>query len=268
MFNLFLDAINFTTLGIAVAIVAVIAIVFAVLIVAVSKLCAVKEDERVTQIKDLLSGANCGGCGFNGCADFALALKDGKAEICACAATSSENKKEIAKILGVDAGDDTPKMAIIRCAGIDSKKKFDYVGDVSCRKQMAFGGSTACAYACLGGGDCVKSCTFGAGKYNDEVSIDSAICGGCGSCVRTCPKGIVALIPKSAKYYVACSNQDKGKVVMDACAVGCIGCGLCAKKCPTGAISMVNNLPVIDYQKCVSCGACAVACPRKTIREV
>ena len=37
-----------------------------------SKVFFVKEDERKTQILELLPGANCGGCGFAGCANYAM----------------------------------------------------------------------------------------------------------------------------------------------------------------------------------------------------
>ena len=51
MSNLLLRPINVNTVLIIIAIVAVLAIIFAVLIVSVSKLCAVKEDERAKQNK-------------------------------------------------------------------------------------------------------------------------------------------------------------------------------------------------------------------------
>ncbi|MBQ6926062.1 MAG: hypothetical protein IJQ73_15605, partial [Kiritimatiellae bacterium] len=51
-------------------------------------LCArffsVKEDPRVEQILALLPGANCGGCGFPGCAGYAAAVAAGKAPANRC----------------------------------------------------------------------------------------------------------------------------------------------------------------------------------------
>ncbi len=46
-------------------------------------------------------------------------------------------------------------------------------------------------------------------------------CVGCGSCVNSCPKNAVALVPDEWGYYRA--NVDEVK---------CIDCGLCLKKCP------------------------------------
>ena len=267
----FLQAVNFNKVGIVIGIVAVLSILFAVLIVTVSKLCAVKEDEKVKKISSRLSGANCGGCGYMGCADFALALKEGRASINDCSATSSESKKEIAKILGVDAEETEEQIAVIACCGGENAKdKFNYVGDKSCKAQvLTQGGKKACKTACLGGGDCASVCGENGIKVTLGVACgDKNSCVSCKKCVKICPKGIVKFIPKRAKVYIACSSTEKGKTVMAECKNGCIGCGICAKNCEVGAITMENNLPVIDYAKCTGCGTCADKCPRKTIKKI
>ena len=99
MMDLFLRPINTTTLFTVIGLVVGIAAIFAILIVLVSKLCYVKENEKVKKIQENLSGANCGGCGFAGCADFAKALVEGKAKINGCSATDNDSKKIIAQIL-------------------------------------------------------------------------------------------------------------------------------------------------------------------------
>ena len=57
-------------------------ILFGVLLTVASKVFAVKTDERVEKITELLPGANCGACGFAGCADYADAVVNKGAAQC------------------------------------------------------------------------------------------------------------------------------------------------------------------------------------------
>lgn len=271
MLDLLLKPIDTTSLLWVVLIVAVLAVVFAVLIVLVSKLCFVKEDERIGKVSENLAGANCGGCGYAGCADFAKALVEGKASLCDCNATSNQAKAEIANVLGVEFCASVQMVAVVKCAGgNNSNDKFNYVGNSSCSVQgLLLSGKKVCSTACLGGGDCVNVCPDNGVLVKDGVAVvDRSICEACGACALKCPRNLIELVPKTAKVYVACSTKCKGKDVMGACKVGCIGCGLCAKNCPENAISMVDNLPVIDYSKCSGCLTCVTKCPRKTIKEM
>jgi ferredoxin len=83
-------------------------------------------------------------------------------------------------------------------------------------------------------------------------------CTACGICVEECPKGIMQLVPRSQKVILGCVSKNAGKMVREACSVGCIGCGLCAKPAitPSGKIEMVDNMPVVpadweDFDKAV-----------------
>ncbi len=271
MLELLLRPINTQTLLLTIAIVAVVSVIFAVLIVLVSKLCAVKEDEKAKAVSEHLAGANCGGCGFAGCADFAKALSEGKASINDCGATASEEKEEIAKILGIPFSATEQTFAVVKCAGgNNSKDKFNYVGNYGCDAEITYmNGRKLCPEGCLGGGSCASVCVGDGVKIINGVAvIDKNLCESCGACIKKCPKNLIELIPKTAKVYVACSTKCRGKDVMTACSVGCIGCGLCAKNCQQGAITMVDNLPVIDYSKCNGCLTCVSKCPRKTIKEI
>ena len=271
MYNL-LRPINFTSFGYVLLILAVVAIIFTALILIISKYCAVSEDPKIAQVQDKLSGANCGGCGYAGCADFAKAIVEGRADVNCCSATSNANKKQIAEVLGVEVTESVPMVAVVKCAGANgvAVKKFDYVGNSGCdAKNACLGGDKLCPSGCLGEGSCAIKCTHDAIKIVDGVAyIDKSLCGGCSACAKVCPKHIIELIPKSASVYVACSSKCKGKEVMSACSVGCIGCSLCVKACPLGAIVMENNLPVIDYNKCTGCKTCVAKCPKKVIKEL
>ncbi|MBQ6980106.1 MAG: RnfABCDGE type electron transport complex subunit B [Clostridia bacterium] len=270
MHNL-LAQVNLNTLFTVVGIVAAIAILFAVLIMVVSHFTAVKTDEKVEQIQDLLSNANCGGCGFAGCADFAKALAEGKADISSCGPTAGENKAKIAAILGKSFSVGGELCAFVHCIGGNAcADKFLYVGNEGCDAKCSFaGGNKACAFGCLGEGTCASVCDYDAIKVVDGVAqVNPQKCVACGKCVKACPKHIIELLPKDIKVVVACSSLLKGKDVMAACKNGCIGCGLCAKNCPKNAIEMVDNLPKIDYAKCTGCLTCSLKCPRKCIREI
>ena len=269
--NNLLAQLNLTEIGIVVAIMAVLAILFSILILLVSKACYVKEDERVKAVSENLAGANCGGCGYAGCADFAKALVDGKASLSNCNATSNQAKEQIAKVLDLPFSATAKQFAVVKCnGGLNAKNKFEYVGGKDCVYQKTIqNGPKVCTTGCLGGGTCFSKCLNGAISYHHGVAvIDKALCGGCGVCKISCPNSIIEFIPTTAKVYVACSSKCKGKEVMNACSVGCIGCGLCAKSCPHGAITMVDNIPIIDYQKCTGCLTCIQKCPRKTIKEI
>ncbi len=269
--NLLLKDINWGSVGIVLAILAILALIFTILILVVNKVCFVQEDERITKVSENLAGANCGGCGYAGCADFAKALVEGKANLSDCGATSNESKEIIASVLNIPFAKGETKFAIVKCAGgINAKDKFEYVGNKGCDSQIAYlGGAKVCMEGCLGDGTCAINCKESAITVKDGVAIvDKSLCGACGACVLKCPKNLIELIPTTAKVYVACSSKCRGKDVLGACTVGCVGCGLCAKNCPEGAITMVDNLPVIDYKKCTGCKTCVLKCPRKTIKEI
>jgi len=246
----------------------VLAMLFAIALAYLGKKLAVSRDERIDQVKDCLSGANCGACGYAGCDGFATALVEGKAELSSCNATSKEKKEEIAEILGLTDTGEATKVVVCCHGGQDAKDKYDYVGYGDCRSmELLAGGRKQCAWGCLGTGSCVDACQHHAvtvkQKGYSEVSLSKCI--SCGKCISVCPKKIIKRIPTSATYYVACSNHQKGKEVRELCTKGCIACGICVKQCEVGAITIVDNLATIDYTKCINCGKCAAKCPQRCI---
>lgn len=259
------------TLGIGLGIAFVLAIVFSVLIIVVSKVCEVKVDERISKTADLLANANCGACGYAGCSDYAKALVEGKADLSLCNATSNKNKSQISELLNIPYKQSTEQFAVVRCAGgINALNKYEYVGTKDCLlESLLMGGEKRCINGCIGKGTCLSVCTKNAISIKNGVShIDKTVCEGCGLCVKSCPKKIIGLIPKNAKIYVACSAECKGKESMENCKNSCISCGLCVRNCPNGAIEMINNVPKIDYSKCSGCKTCLEKCPRKCIKEL
>lgn len=266
-----LSAVNWAKLGMVLGIIAGLAIVFAILILIVTKICRVHEDEKVIKILENLAGANCGGCGHTGCEGFAKSLAEGKACLNDCKATSNEAKAVIAKISGLPFTAEEPTMAVVHCSGgEEAVDKFGYVGNSGCHNQMVFhGGRKLCTTACLGGGSCEKVCPVNAVRVEDKLAkVNPSLCISCGACIISCPRNTIERIPQKARVYVACNTHCRGKEVTNVCKKGCIGCGLCAKNCPEGAITMQNFLPVIDYSKCTGCFTCVSKCPRKCLKQI
>ncbi|MDE6274647.1 MAG: 4Fe-4S binding protein [Clostridiales bacterium] len=264
-----LASIQWDKFGIVIGIFAGIAVVLTICILLVAKFCKVDADQKVESILSHLAGANCGGCGCSGCSGFAEKLAKGEADLGACHVTNADSKKEICDILGVPYADDKPTVSVCKCnGGIHAHNAFEYTGAVDCAEEAKlYGGAKSCKYGCLGDGNCVRICPETAICLKDKcANVDPDHCTSCGSCLNVCPKHLFERIPADAKVYIACSSHDRGKAVMDACEFGCIACGKCAKVCPSGAITMVDNLPVIDYEKCIKCGKCAESCPRHTIQ--
>ena len=58
----------------AIVVVVVLGLAGGVILVLASKFMAVYEDPRIAQVTECLAGANCGGCGYAGCADYAKAI--------------------------------------------------------------------------------------------------------------------------------------------------------------------------------------------------
>ncbi len=244
-------------------------LVIAVVLVIASIKLAVKVDEREASIRAVLPGANCGACGFPGCDGYAAAVAAGTAPPNSCSVGGASVARAIGEITGQDAGVVESKVAVLICRGGKdvAPHRFQYKGAADCREAaLLLGGPKACPYGCVGLGHCVTVCPVTAIRMGDQSLpvIDEKKCIGCGKCVKECPKATLMLLPRTKLVYLACVSHDKGKAVKDVCRVGCIACGLCVKSCPVGALTIVNNLPVMDFDKCIDCGICVHKCPTKS----
>lgn len=245
-------------------------LVFGLLLGYASKKFAVYMDPRVKEVRDSLPGANCGGCGYAGCDAYASAVVSGEAPPSLCSVGGVAVAQRISQILGVEVHMEERKVAFVKCGGTPDKAswKYDYFGSHDCRKAVITpgGGPKACEHGCMGFGTCVKVCQFDGIHIVDGIAkVDYDNCVGCGACVEMCPKGVIELRPISRRIAVVCNSNEKGREVKGICSVGCIGCGICARVCPSGAIEMVDNLPIINYEKCISCGLCVEKCPTGTV---
>jgi electron transport complex protein RnfB len=246
-----------------------IAVFFGIVLAYASKKFAVEVDPKVTEVREVLPGANCGACGYPGCDGLADAVARGEAPVNACPVGGAELAAKLAVIMGVEAGSVERQVARVICCG-DNKnanEKYEYQGIEDCKAaEMLAGGSKSCRYGCTGLGTCVRECPFDAIHIVNGIAVvDEDKCTACKKCIAVCPKGIIELVPVSKKVRVLCKNLEKGKATMQTCKVGCIACQKCVKACKFDAIHVENNLARIDYDKCVNCMMCAEVCPTKTI---
>jgi RnfABCDGE-type electron transport complex B subunit len=210
-------------------------------------------DPRVERVMEVLPGANCGGCGYVGCAEYAEAVVKGGGDVSVtlCAPGGAGCAKAIAEILGVEVEQSWPYRAVVHCAADHSQRlqRAAYHGEPTCAAANIIAGYQGCTYGCLGLGDCVRSCDFDAiHVINGLAKVDYDTCTGCGACIKACPRNIISRVPfKSERMLVvACSNKDPGPAVRKVCTVGCIGCKACTRFAQL--LSVEGNVAQIDYE--------------------
>lgn len=242
-----------------------------VLLTVAAKIFHVEVDERIEKISASLPQANCGACGYAGCADYASAIVNNGAETNLCRPGGADAAEKIAEILGRSAAEVIPMVAVVHCNGDcgATETAFDFDGVQSCKAVKRFyGGTGLCKYGCIGLGDCVSVCERGAIKIvNGVAKVIPSLCGACGQCANVCPNSLISIKPLAKHIDVLCSSADNGKVTKQNCKNGCIGCKICEKKCPNGAIKVENFHASIDHDLCTNCGECMAACPVKAIHS-
>jgi electron transport complex protein RnfB len=132
---------------------------------------AVEGDSRVKEVEDMLPAANCGQCGFPGCAGAAEAIVAGTASPTCCPPGGKVVALAIAEHLGIaldaDEVDDVPLIAVIE--------------DTLCI------GCTKCYRLCP------SDAIIGAMKQLHGVFEDA--CTGCNQCAEKCPTGAITMQP-------------------------------------------------------------------------
>ena len=180
----------------AVILCTIVGAVGAIILVAAAKFMAVEEDPRIEEVASCLAGANCGGCGYAGCADYAKAVVMDGVPCDKCAPGGPKAAAAIAKIMGGEASA-VEKKAVVQCQGSSEhcKPAYDYKGIQTCAAAATlYGGPKTCSFACIGLGDCTKVCKFDAIHIVDGVAkVDKDKCTGCGACANICPKKAIMI---------------------------------------------------------------------------
>ena len=253
-----------------------VSLLFAVGLLIASIKLKVEQDARIAKAFECLPSANCGACGFAGCQDYAAAVVADPTLIGRCYPGGPKVADMIAKVLNIQMS--TPgalKRTVIHCHAHIADKTFyaKYQGIQTCTAANAVSNAQACRFGCLGFGDCVKSCKFGALRIVDGLStVDYEKCTGCGACVKACPRSLFAMtpFPNPNIITVACSSRENGKTTRAMCKVGCIACGLCVKNAAPMFV-LQDNLARVDYDKYFDDEKANLAlakCPTKVIIRI
>ncbi len=264
------------TILLAAALLLLLALAMAYILGWANRTFHVEVDPKVTAIERALPGANCGGCGYVGCSEYAQAVASGESELTLCGPGGVSCVESLAEIMGVDVSEALPYRAVVHCAATGRQRlpavKPVYRGEPTCTAANLVAGYQGCTYGCLGLGDCVRACEYDAIHVIDELAVvDYDHCIGCKACAAVCPRNIISMIPFKADrmLVVACSNHDMGLDVKAVCEIGCIGCSACARK--SDEISMEAALPTIDYdayQEQTDFTAPLEKCPRESLLYV
>lgn len=231
-----------------------------------SRKFAVESDPRTDAVLHILPGANCGGCGFAGCADFARAVVEDGASPDRCHSCTSEQLHAIADILGREACEAKRLTAVVRCGGTCSQasRRAVYNGTLDCRSAavVAEGGEKACLYGCIGYGSCARACPSGAIEITGGIAlVHPELCTGCGKCVAVCPRHLICLTPADAPMHVFCLSQDPPASRRKVCRNACISCRKCVRAvgggmCDSGKLPVAvnyENPPDISALEIIKC---------------
>lgn len=235
--------------------------------------CKNKKLNKTSEVLyELLPHLNCGECRRENCKLFAEDLSKGRISPAKCPYLKGKNFLRVRHVLKMERKVHFDNVAFVRCkGGSDCNDKYTYYGDNTCAcKNLLHDGGKYCPYACLGCGDCINACKYGAISISEKgcAIVDKDKCVGCGECVDVCPNKLIDMIPSNKFVEVVCNNFSDDSIVTRNCKVACTHCEACVVACPEGAIKVVGGLPKIDVTKCTKCGKCVAACPEHVISRI
>jgi len=264
---------TWVTIGLSAATLVAMAVVFSYILGWANQAFHVETDPRVEQVMDALPGANCGGCGFVGCYEYAEAVAmDGEA-VNKCTVGGEGCATELAGIMGVAVTASFPYRPVVHCSATfeERLKRSPYKGERNCLAANLISDIQGCVYGCLGFGDCRNACDYDAIHVVDGLAtVDYEKCIGCGACAKVCPRNVISIVPFKAERILAvtCSNRDFGKDVKAVCTVGCIGCKACTRS--SKLFTIEDNLSTLNYDAydpadMADLDKAVEKCPRKSL---
>jgi len=258
------------TVVVAIGVLGGLGVIFAIGLAVAARAFHVETDPRIEQVYEVLPHVDCGACGAAGCQGYAEAVVQGGAPPNLCKPGGPDTARAIASLMGIEAGDTTHEVAVLKCKGCEVGLRTDYAGERTCTAAaLVQGGPKACEFGCIGYGDCAAVCPVNAiAMKADWPVVNEDLCIACGACVRVCPKGLFELRPLDMHIHVRCASHSSGAAMRKICSVGCIACRKCEKVCGEDAIHVIDNVAVIDYTKCSNCGDCVDACPKGVIDDL
>ena len=128
-------------------------LVFGALLAFASIKFFVQTDERVSLIRAILPGANCGGCGYPGCDGYADNIVNGGAKTSLCSAGGPALAEKIAAIMGVASEASVPLRAVLKCKGSENfsarNALYDGIADFSSAAVLPGSTPNACPFGCM-----------------------------------------------------------------------------------------------------------------------
>ena len=239
------------TLAIAGGTMLVMSLIFSYVLGWANEKFKVEIDPRIEAVLEALPGVNCGGCGYLGCSDYAVAIVTDTVPVNKCTVGGESCAVNVADIMGVEVGKTLLVRAIVHCGAhkSDHLKSTEYRGEKRCTAAHQVAGVQGCTFGCLGFGDCVRSCNYDAIHIVDGLAtVTYKKCVGCGACSKVCPRDIISItgFPEDRIPTVACSNKDKAKDAKAACLTACVACLACSKL--SEIFTIKDNLSKCDYK--------------------
>lgn len=238
------------TLAIAAGTMLVMGMILSYVLGWANKKFKVEVDPKIEEVLAVLPAVNCGGCGYLGCSDYAVAIVTDNDPVNKCTVGGEDCANKLAGIMGVEVGEMVKMFAVVHCGAETSDRLQStlYRGEKRCTSAHLVAGVQGCTYGCLGFGDCVRACHYDAIHIeNGLAKVDYTHCIGCGACAKVCPRNIITIIGFKSKSIptVACSNKDMAKGAKAVCNKACIACKACSKQ--SDAFTINDNLAKYDY---------------------